>query len=175
MKHYEDDVRRRYQSFLVSRGVDSGRVELEVLYWLPGEFIEAYREIFEKALDPGGGSSLRGSEKNAGLGVGIKDGGRGKGKKSFGLTVRNEDWLDVKKRVDRKIMRVIQGEMEAMGIGQGGKVMGENHRGRGRESHGSHGGRGGMEGNAIISSGRTCKGCGRFMKGDWTRCPYCND
>jgi hypothetical protein len=51
----ENEVRRRIQDLLSAAGVDSDRVGLEVLYWLPSEFMRYYRDLFERALKLDGG------------------------------------------------------------------------------------------------------------------------
>lgn len=51
----ENEVRRRVQDLLSAAGVDSDRVGLEVLYWLPSEFMRYYRDLFERALKLDGG------------------------------------------------------------------------------------------------------------------------
>lgn len=46
----EREVQKRLTERLVSGGVDQGRISLEVLYFLPPDFVRAYRRLFDSAM-----------------------------------------------------------------------------------------------------------------------------
>lgn len=145
----EDQVRRRLQERLVAAGVGRSEVALEVLYWLPREFLEDYRALFMKALELGDGaksgrgngtevakipSRLRGKVPNAG-GTGS---GSGSGRFYRGeWIVADETALELKNRVDRQLKGLVR-KMAALMAG--GFVGGSQGDGSERESRGSRGG-----------------------------------
>lgn len=176
-----DQVRMQIQELLVSAGVDHGRVAVEVLFWLPAGFVEAYQNLFMQALHLGDGDDRdKAGEDEGRIKAKVKSEKRGKpggmsaaggGKKyKKEWVVKDEEALEVKQRVDRKLMDLIQGEAR--------KVMEAREGG---ETHGSTPGVGvgGGEGEIVEAakpknggSGKRCRDCGKLMKGDWARCPY---
>lgn len=131
----EAEVRRRYSDLLASAGVDSGRLSLEILYLLPEEFVREYTELFWQALreDISGINSGTGGEQQ-GLVIakagdmrkrkprkrgedgeflepavpGSDRGAQGGGKRYRNhWIIKSEEALEVKRRVDRKLLRVI--------------------------------------------------------------------
>lgn len=204
-KQIEDEVRRRLADRLRSAGIDEGRVAVEVLYWLPHEFLDSYRELFEKALSLGDGSGMRarrlasgGEDENVVAkvkgGIGPKGNKRGErgtegsmramgGHRYYGgeWIVKDETAMEVKRRVDRRLVRIVQGvtemvkrelmpddqegtppssielvEREGVNLVEASQVAGVGRlvKMRGSESK------------------RVCQDCGRIAKGDWIRCPY---
>ena len=137
----ENEVRRRYADLLASAGVDSGRLSLEVLYLLPEEFVREYVELFWEALredipSAGGGDNVikKAGEvkRNKKVRTGERDeqgrvrevavpgsnrGAQGGGKKyKTHWLIKSEVALEVKRRVDRKLVRIIgstRGEVHA--------------------------------------------------------------
>lgn len=196
----EDQVRLRLQSRLVSAGVRRGDVALEVLFWLPDSFMQEYQDLFMRALrlgDEGTGAGKdegrlltrqRADGKEVGEegknGIVLKQGehkGASPQKKyKTEWVVKDEQALEVKKRVDRRleglISRVWRQVMEAEGerenAGHDEQSSWGNPRG---ESHGS---RGGDRLGKIVERKmgdqvrRVCRDCGKLMKGEWAQCPY---
>lgn len=185
-----DQVRTQVQELLSSAGVDQGRVALEVLYWMPVEFLEDYRDLFMRALHLGDGDDRDKAGADEGRLVkkvkpeirGKKGGmhatGGGKRYKTEWV-VKDEKAMDVKRRVDNKLKNLVR-QLQGM------DGMDGMDAGRGRQSRGSRGGHGSSPGEypreaeggiseVPITGGkvlRKCKGCGRIMKGDWVRCPF---
>lgn len=94
-------------------------------------------------------------------GVSSKPGGRpglDPGRGTGADWIRDEDALEVKARVDRKLKKVIE-EVER-------RMAREKARG---ESHGSMGGE-----FEVLDNGReACRNCRKLMASDYVRCPYC--
>lgn len=127
MSSVEDQVRRRLQDRLVSAGVRRGDVALEVLYWLPSEFLDEYSRLFLKALSLPGDSGATGRDDNVvakvkgGIGPkGAKRGERGTagsmralggGKRYYKgeWIVKDEIALEIKERVDRRLRGLVVG------------------------------------------------------------------
>lgn len=122
----EAEVRRRYADLLASAGVNSGRLSLEVLYLLPEEFVREYIELFWEALredistGKSGGENpikkqgefrkgkLKRDRETGELTPGSARGAQGGGKKYRNhWLIRSEFALEVKQRVDRKLVRMI--------------------------------------------------------------------
>lgn len=120
----DEQVRRRLQEILTRSGVDEGRVALEVLYWLPEEFIKDYIQLFQKALSLGDENHGAGEEAKAGKAkVSSKRRGKpksmaaqGGGKKYYKgeWVVKDDNAFEVKRRVDRKLRRVVNDTMRAV-------------------------------------------------------------
>ena len=156
------EVNKRLTIAASSAGVDRGRVEIEVLFLLPPEFVRRYRELFDRALaDPikpatDGGKDegrLRATGKPADPMKARSMGAAAPGKKfvAGAWPVRDEHALEVKKRLDKKLVKLV---IEALGL-----VVADP---------------------GLIRAGATmklaqpprCSDCGLFQKPDWKRCPY---
>ena len=172
----DEAVRRRIQEILVSAGVGERRVALEVLFWLPQEFVKAYEILFHRALHLGDGddqekagedegrikakvpSRLRGTKRGLGMGVG---GAGGRYKNEW--VVKDEEALAIKNEVDRILRGVVRrAETNLVRVSQGstpgvGELVEFGVNGEGRESK------------------KRCRDCGKIAKGDWARCPYPHD
>lgn len=187
-----DATRAQIQELLVSRGVNQGRVALEVLFWLPIEFVEAYQQLFMEALHLGDGDDqekagadegripknskvgksdmLRASGTRGGASVGELEMTPGSnraaqpGKKyKVEWVVKNERALEIKKRVDRRLRDLVRRERERVDQGREGSPGGNP-----REEDG------GIEERRVTGGKilRRCRECGRIVKGDWVRCPF---
>lgn len=204
----------RLQEAMVSAGVNESRVSLEVLFWLPPEFMRAYQELFMRALHLGDGddteragrdegrqkSSVRDGGKDGGLRTRarsklregeegeVADGKGGRKKAQGGGTtrgarpgkkykrewvVKDEDLLEVKKKVDAVLRGLVPKEMRKL-------VEREGRIGEGRETRGSIPGgetRGSTPGGRLLpmaggKGGKQCEECGRIAARDWVRCPF---
>lgn len=120
----EDQVRRRLTDRLSSGGVGTEGVAREVLYWLPQQFVEAYRMLMLRALSLGDGvpgaefggagvdegrilaegatpSRYRGTEQGLGMGS-----GGGKRWRNTGWVVKDERALALKQGIDARLMEI---------------------------------------------------------------------
>jgi len=187
----EDQVRLRLQSRLAGAGVKEREVAVEVLFWLPMEFVKEYEQLFARALSLGDRSSLQGMAGDEGRSVKkVKsslhtrkpkgEAGAGKARVYRGeWIVKDEIALEIKKRVDRRLRGVVQGVREQVLRELKKEIAARGSRGgeeTGREIHGSTPGSVGSEELETIGSGsgarKRCQRCGKLMKGDWVRCPY---
>lgn len=159
----EEEIRRRITRAASAAGVERGRIELEVLYLLPPEFVRVYRQIFDMALsDPispqsDGGkdegrvkASGRPSDPMRARSMGAAAGG-GKKYVRGAWPVRSEAALEIKVRLDRKILAAVRESWETL-------VTRDTAIG------------------AAEAGAKTvpiqCAECARFQKAEWLRCPY---
>lgn len=133
----EDRVRSRLQERLVSAGIDQGRVSVEVLFWLPSGFIREYQALYMRALKLGDGdggqkagadegqikAKVKSADRGKDKGRGLAAHGGGKRYKTEWV-VKDEEALEVKRRVDRALVRVIGRELDRLARETGGGGMG---------------------------------------------------
>lgn len=155
----EDQVRRRITDLLASAGVSRSRINLEVLYMLPPEFVRMYVDLFDRALgDPisraGDGGKDEGRIKASGK---SKDPMRARsragaqGGKRFvagSWPVKSEAALEEKRKLDRSLVRGVERALRAAGSMGAGK-----------------------KGSSKLDPPR-CGTCGRIQSNDWLRCPF---
>lgn len=193
MKDEEDDrLRARLQEALVSAGVNHGRVALEVLFWMPAEFLREYQELYMRALHMGDGDDTQRAGEDEGQikkkvkadqGGGLRTRARSKGREDEGLggttrgarpgkrykrewVVKDEQALEVKTRVDRALRGLIAREKGRVGLDES---RGHGSRGGG-QTHGSTPG----DGRGLVDMGKgrkRCEGCGLIAASDWVICP----
>jgi hypothetical protein len=164
-KSYEDRieeaVRQRLTNAAAAAGVDRGRIELEIVWMLPPEFIRMYRDLFSRALaDPVSPQSDGGKDKGRirasgkpGDAMKARSMGGAAGGKRFvkgAWPIRDERALEMKNRLDRKILAALRETLDTLVLSEGMRA----------SSSGS--------GSVLIR----CGDCGRFLKTDWARCPY---
>jgi hypothetical protein len=144
----DDKVRARLTEIMASAGVPHSRISLEVLYFLPKDFLNAYEQMFTRAIKADGGESRRNeSQQQAGdLGKAKGDsrGSRGKRyKRTF--VVLDDAALQLKTRMDKRLRMIARDISNGLaGVDEeGGPVRG------------------------------VCDGCGRFMQMTWLFCPAC--
>lgn len=199
-----DKVRVRLQEILNSAGVDQGRVGIEVLYWMPAEFVRLYEELFMRGLHLGDGDDGEKAGEDEGRIVAkVKSDRRGKkgsmaaqgGGKRYKTEwiVKDEKALEIKRRVDRKLVELLRRELR-MGWGEKKSQVRETmkkdvERGegfltgrdfvealQGNQTHGSIPGE--QRGDLVpMSNGRglikyRCRDCGKIAASDWVRCPF---
>jgi hypothetical protein len=182
-KVHDDEVRRKYQDFLASAGISEGRVATEVLYWLPHEFMEGYRELFHQALILGDGtkSGVNRLGENVVRKVTKERGKKGSMRATQGTApgmgggwvIRDERALEVKRRVDRALVSLI-GRTRNRVYGGAKRVERE-----GEESHGSIPGVVGVDeserGLVTVRGGghrKCCRTCGKLAGNGWVICPF---
>ena len=140
---YDDKVRSRLAEIRASAGVPHSQVSMEVLYFLPAQFLTQYQDMFSRALKSDGGESGRNtSQQEAGdlgkaTGAGAKPGRRYK--KAF--VVLDEKALDLKTTIDKRL------RMMARDI------------------------KGALEGEQPEVETSRCAGCGTFVQARWRYCP----
>jgi hypothetical protein len=182
----QDAVRVRLQEAMVSAGVGHGRVALEVLYWLPQEFVRDYQELYMRALHLGDGDDRERPGKDEGrVKAKVKAAKRGKrgsmearakaGKYKKEWVVKDEEALEVKRQVDKKLVELVRREKQKQTRGSSPPS--------GKKIHGStppspSGGNPPREvvGNLREMAGKAdkkvCEDCGKIAAIDWVRCPY---
>lgn len=162
----QDEVRRRMTDLASAAGVDRGRIDLEVLFLLPSEFVRGYRRLFSEALaDPvspiGDGGKDEGRIKAAGKPADPMKarsmGGASGGSKRFvagAWPIRDEKALELKVRLDRKILGLIRESLDTLS--------------RERSGNGDIGA--GAPGGQTVPL--RCDQCGAFLAAAWKRCPF---
>ena len=161
-KTFEDrvaeEVNKRLTLAASAAGVDRGRIELEVLFLLPPEFVWRYRELFDRALsDPIKPTSDGGKDEGR-----IKAPGRTNGDAlnarsmraaqpgrryvAGAWPVRDEKALEVKKRLDKRLIRLAVESLELVSMRAGDLVK--------------------------ESPPPQCSTCGLYQKPEWVRCPF---
>lgn len=146
-EHIEHQVRKRLAEALGSAGVDFNRISLEVLYLLPPQFLDAYIELYLRALKDESSGGI--ADENTLLGVGKKTkryqigpATNNSGKKYRDhWQIRDDAAFALKKRIDRKLLKLVA-EMRT------GKGADEGERAR-------------------------CGECGRWMQSSWRYCGWC--
>jgi hypothetical protein len=156
----EQEVRKRLTLAASAAGVDRGRIELEILFLLPPQFVRNYRELFDRALaDPikpsTDGGKDEGRVKAPGKpGDAMKArsmGGAAPGKKFIhgAWPIRDEVAVEAKRRLDKKILAAVKEALELVRPTSIGAARMQNE-----------------------SIQLRCTTCGFFQKVDWIRCPY---
>lgn len=159
----EEEVRRRLTNAAAAAGVDRGRIELEIVWMLPPEFIRMYRDLFGRALaDPispqSDGGKDEGRIKAAGkpadaMKARSMGGAAGGGKRyvNGAWPIRDERALDLKIRLDRKILAAVRESWDT--LVQSKTLLGASRTG-----------------NETVP--RRCTECGLFQRNEWLRCPF---
>jgi hypothetical protein len=142
MDHLDDKVRTRLAEIRAAAGVPHSQISLEVLYFLPEKFLNAYQSMFTKALRSDGGEDQRSRAQAEAGAVGKASGGSGGGrryKKTF--VVLDEKALDLKSQIDKRL-RMIGREVETV-----------------------------LAGGTLERADRRCPSCGTFVQNRWKYCP----
>lgn len=148
----DEALDRRLAEIGAAAGVPHSRISLEVLYYLPKDFLERYTALFNASLrlDSGGvggnadeqttrvSSEYRGKRPMVGSG--------GKRYKEYWV-VRDDELLDLKKRVDKRL--------RAIGRDIGWEMSGGDEAEKAKESRWH------------------CSRCGRLGARDWKFCAEC--
>jgi hypothetical protein len=158
-KNFDDrvaeEVNRRLTSAAASAGIDRGRIEIEVLFLLPPEFVRRYRDLFDRALaDPIKPSSDGGKDEGRLKASGRPNdpmkarsmGAAAHGKKfvAGSWPIRNEAAVEAKRRLDKQLIRMVAEALATIGAGEG----------------------------VGATTTYRCSVCGFFQKAEWQRCPY---
>ncbi|MGX9924135.1 hypothetical protein ACWIG4_30275 [Streptomyces sp. NPDC002248] len=156
----DDRLRTRLAEIRAAAGVPHAQVSLEVLYFLPKEFLDAYATLFSRALKSDGGESARGqmASEQGELGKSPKTAVRGGGKRRFkkSFTVLDEGALDLKGRMDKRLRmlgREIVREIDAAELSRRGVRNTEGEKGAKRVAQ--------------------CEGCRSFVAVGWRFCSWC--
>lgn len=143
----DDKLRARLAEIMAAAGVPHSEIALEVLFFLPKDFLNAYEQMFTRAVKADGGESRRAeAQANAGevgkaRGTGAKTTGK-RYKKTF--VIMDQKALDLKSRMDKRL-RMMGREISAGLVGEPGQV----------GSLGPH----------------ACGTCGTFLQAQWKFCP----
>ena len=188
----DDEVRRRLAARLRSAGVAEREVALEVIWWMPKEFVRAYEKLYLECFelsDSVGERAAGGGARKAGAGLDEKAVARDK-RKSLSRDV------DGRRRGDQGLhTRVSYGTSGSgnKGAGNRGEDPGGNRwirdenklelkaevdkklRGLiGRVEKLMERSQGSTPGEFVkYENGReACRECGKLMSSNWVRCPY---
>jgi hypothetical protein len=110
----DEAVTRRIAEIASAAGVPHARASLEVLYYLPKDFLQRYTELFDACLklDSGGVGGHGGEGENQVAHVSSQYRGRrpmvgagGKRYKEYWV-VKSDDLLDAKRRVDKRLRQI---------------------------------------------------------------------
>jgi hypothetical protein len=169
----QDEVRRRLVSIAASAGIDQGRLELEVLWLLPTEFVRMYRELFDLTFaDPikpqsDGGKDQGRVLKTAGHRSGVESGSRaGKRWVNPGWMVKSDEALEKKKNLDRKITRALVQTLSELRASRKLLESQEPTAETERPIRAAH------YMKSARAQSRRCELCGYFQKSEWLRCPF---
>lgn len=149
MSTLDDRLRGRLAEIRAAAGVPHAQISLEVLYFLPKGFLDAYAELFTRALKADGGEGARGEaqQQTGALGKArvIGAGGAKPLKKRFKKTfvVQDEKLLAVKTMVDKRL-RALAREVETL-----------------------------LAGGEVEAATETCGKCRVVVKTSWRYCPRC--
>jgi len=152
-----EEVNKRLTLAASAAGVDRGRIEIEVLFLLPPEFVRRYRELFDRALaDPirpstdGGKDEGRlrasGRSNDAMNARSMRAAQPGKRYVAGAWPIRNEAALEAKRILDKKLLRLVTSALELVSIRAADTGNGEQPR--------------------------QCSSCGFFQNSEWVRCPF---
>jgi hypothetical protein len=158
----------RFTAMMSSAGVPVHRMALEILYMLPRDFIDAYAELFTRALagdDGGAGGRGEAARQTADLGRAARktSGGQGKKYKKY-WTVRNDAALELKDKIDKRLRaigRELRMRMDEADVF--GRQLEKADRGLGSVT----------EDLARVMNGHQCGNCGRFLSRGWKFCANC--
>lgn len=146
MDPLDDKVRARLAEIRAAAGVPHAQVSLDVLYFLPKGFLDAYAELFMRAVkSDAGGSGVAASQQEQGeLGK-----ARGRGAKTNGkrykrtFVVLDDKALDIKQGVDKRLRNLGRDLLQAMNTGELTGGVGQS----------------------------ACPGCGMYLQAGWKFCP----
>lgn len=176
----EQMARDRFADMMASAGVPHSQISLQVLYYLPPAFVAAYERVWRASLrgdDSGVGERGKQNEATGVLGK-AKGSGRqlkgagGKRRYKRHWTVRNEDALALKEKIDKRL-RDIAREMELeLGIiddtiresNELGSRLREKAEARRIAEGGSH---------KVTNRKVRCEVCGRYCSDGWVYCAWC--
>lgn len=158
-------VEAQVAAVLSAAGVDQKRVATQVLFYLPPEFVGLYEELFDRALkitgEEGGAAERTGALGKAPSGTSGSKGNKtqlrgGQGKKFKSIwVVKDEDALDLKHRIDKRLRALTRDMQTEMMFGRQSRSDGVG---------------------AILGKycpGKGCGGKGRLKSEDWRFCPDC--
>ena len=160
-KAFEDrvaeEVNKRLAQAASAAGVDRGRVEIEVLFLLPPQFVRHYKEIFDRALadpikpnlDSGKDEGrIKASGKPADPMKARSMGAAQPGKRfvAGAWPIRDERALEVKRKLDKRLVTLVTGALELVSM-------------RAADTQGT-------------TNSARCPDCGLFQRVEWLRCPF---
>lgn len=150
----EKMAEKRFTEMMASAGVSHGRMALELLFFVPDSFRDAYAQLFYKAFagKDDGGTGARGAATAEAAAVGKASGkglqGLGGAKrKSFKRywVVADDHALELKERIDKRLRAMARDIMEELEMGE--------------------------RSNQVRERGNRCDECGRLLQAGWKYCP----
>lgn len=146
MTTLDDRLRTRLAEIRAAAGVPHAQLSLDVLYYLPKGFLDAYAELFTRAVKADGGESARNDAQQQQAGVGKAAGpGAKPAKKRYKKTfvVQDEKMLLVKTMVDKRLRNLAR-EMQTL-----------------------------LAGGDVEVATEMCVSCHTIVKSSWRYCPHC--
>lgn len=144
---HDDKVRQRLAEIRAAAGVPHSQISLEVLYFLPRDFIVQYSELFSRAVRADNGEGARAAAQQAQAQVGKAQGGATpplrRHKRAWFIV--DQRALNAKTRIDKRLRRLaveINEELADLG---------------------------GTEAKPQLQ----CKGCRLYLQDAWKYCPQC--
>ena len=147
----------RFTEMMAAAGVGHDRMAVEVLYWLPGDFLTLYQELYTRGLagtDGNTGARGKAAEQTGAIGKAKGKALKGRKFKRYWV-VQDENVLALKERVDKRlraITRDIRGELDMLDF--------ERSRGEGKE----------IGFGTVVNR---CGGCGIVVGAHWVYCSRC--
>lgn len=160
----------KFADMMAAGGVGHDRMALELLYWLPRDFLDLYQELYMRGLaNTDGGTGARGSAQRQTAAVGKAAANTAAGQKKFKRywVVQDEEALELKERIDkrlRSITREIRDELTEMDFLRSRR--GTEKEARVKTATGK------SSGKFKIARG-ICGECGILMAKHWRYCPRC--
>lgn len=139
----DDKVRARLAEIQAAAGVPHAQISLEVLYFLPKDFLNAYEQMFTRAVKADGGESARADAQQAAGQVGKARGNGAKPGKKYkkAWVVQDPVLLELKTRIDKRL-RMMARDIED-----------------------------GLRGMMSAPKTGQCSRCGMFLQMGWKFCP----
>ena len=179
----------RFTDMMAAAGVGHDRMALELLYWLPMDFLDLYQELYMRGLaNTDGGTEARGRAGASSAAVGKAAAKTAAGQKTYKKywVVGDEDALELKERVDKRLramtreMRLILAELDFMrdrrSTEKKAKIKTGVTRVTGVTGSGV-GGKGEKVAGVVASDrkvgGTRCGECGILMATHWMYCSKC--
>lgn len=148
----------RFTDMMAAAGVGHDRMAVEVLYWLPRDFIDLYQELYTRALagtDSGTGARGKAAEQTGVLGKAKGKTKQGKRYKKYWV-IQDESILQMKERIDKRLRQMTRDIREELGELEFFRARGEIDK---------------PKTNFRIMP--RCGECGIMTSAQWDYCPRC--
>jgi hypothetical protein len=168
----------RFTDMMAAAVVAHDRMALELLFWLPRDFVTLYEELYMRGLaNTDGGTEARGRAGAATAAVGKAAAKTAAGQKTYKKywVIADEDALELKERVDKRLramtreFNLILSELDFYRDRRGTEKDAEvKTAGAGKLERG-----GGLRKKEQVARGVRCGECGVMMGAHWLYCAKC--